>query len=251
VIELVLKVIEESTLYYGATAPRGIREHRVDHRPKEPHDYGNGEHLVHSHPANEREPLCEETAGLPSGSRLFRISMLATGIAADDKEMSNHVQWMREAYGIREVDPFSRLECGFAPERAKRVCGFSQFRSASQLADMLATILRRAFNNRLQSPGLGAFTAGLLIANNSATSFFLQTGSSRRFAGSKLERTTNREGLARSPSRFGNKEMLTRKRYLTAKNRRALISTEGPRRPWQRRCYLFELAKKESVDFSE
>ena len=83
--------------------------------------------------------------------------------------MNRHLQWTREAYRIPDVDHAPGLNAGLL---LTEQLDFADSASSLglQLADMLAAILRRALNDRLQAPGWEKF-GRLLIADRS-TPFF-------------------------------------------------------------------------------
>ena len=66
--------------------------------------------------------------------------------------MKRHIEWTREAYGIRDAERPPGLNAGMLLS-AQREFADSAGSLGLQLADMLAAILRRAFNARLQLPG--------------------------------------------------------------------------------------------------
>jgi hypothetical protein len=61
-IELVLKVIEESTLYYVQRLPTELGSIAWIIDRKNTDDHGNGNDVVDSRPTDERGPLCKKTA---------------------------------------------------------------------------------------------------------------------------------------------------------------------------------------------
>jgi hypothetical protein len=203
-IELVLKVIQESTLYYVQRLPAelGSIEWTIDQKNRT---------------ITEMETTWS-TLVLPMSEGHFARTPLISlkeadyshfdaryGIAADDKEMSSHVQWMREAYGIRDVDRSPGLNAGLLLSEQREFAD-SAGSLGLQLADMLATILRRALNNRLQSPGWARF-GRLLIADKSATPFLQLSppeGRGQQLSGQQIEKVWR-------ALTTGNKEMLTRK----------------------------------------
>jgi Protein of unknown function (DUF3800) len=82
------------------------------------------------------------------------------------------VKWMREAYGVQDVDrPVGLNSTLLLSEQRQFVDSADSL--GLQLADMLAAILRRALNNRLQAPGWKNF--GRLLIADSRTPF-LQFG---------------------------------------------------------------------------
>ena len=87
------------------------------------------------------------------------------GVDPKDEEMMRHTEWTREAYGIRDDERPPGLDAGLLL-RKQRQFADSANSLGLQLADMLATVLRRALNNRLQFPGWKDF-GRLLISDRS------------------------------------------------------------------------------------
>jgi hypothetical protein len=205
-IELVLKVIQESTLYYVQRLPAelGSIAWTIDQKNRT---------------ITEMETTWS-TLVLPMIEGHFARTPLISlkeadyshfdaryGIGADDKEMSSHVQWMREAYGIRDVDPSPGLNAGLLLSEQREFAD-SASSLGLQLADMLATILRRALNDRLQSPGWRNY-GRLLIADRSSTPILQlgsapQSGRAQTLSGQQIDKVW-------CALTTGNKEMLIRK----------------------------------------
>ena len=120
--------------------------------------------------------------------------------------MSRHVQWMREPYGIPDTERPPGLNATLLLSEQRKFAD-SASSPGLQLADMLATILRRALNNHLQSPGWARF-GRLLIADKSTTPF-LQLGPpdsrGQALSGQQIEKVWR-------ALKSGNKWMLVRKR---------------------------------------
>ena len=161
-IELVLRAIEESTLYYVQRLPEelGSIEWIIDRKDRT---------------ITEMESTWS-TLILPMSESHFVTKPLVCirgsdyshfdaryGIRADDEEMNRHVAWTREAYGIQGVDEGPGLNAGLLLTEQRQFAD-SAGSLGLQLADMLAAILRRAFNNRLQSAGWSHF-GRLVIAD--------------------------------------------------------------------------------------
>lgn len=173
VIELVLKIIEESTLYYAQRSPEEL---------------GNIAWIIDQ--KNRTITEMEETWStliLPMSESRFAQEPLITLRAADyshfdarygidpkDDEMKRHIEWTRKAYGIRDAERPPGLNAGMLLS-GQREFADSAGSLGLQLADMLATILRRAFNARLQLPGWTNF-GRLLVADRSTP--ILQLGPS-------------------------------------------------------------------------
>jgi hypothetical protein len=167
-IELVLKVIEVSTLYYVQRVPAEL---------------GNIAWTIDR--KNRTITVMESTWStlvLPMSESHFARNPLKCLVGADyshfdlrymtdpnDKEMNRHLQWTRESYGIRDADRPPGLNAGLLLNEQREFAD-SAGSLGLQLADMLATILRRALNNRLQSPGWKEF--GRLLVADWSTPFF-------------------------------------------------------------------------------
>jgi Protein of unknown function (DUF3800) len=163
-IELVLKLVEESTLYYVQRLPAELGSiawiiDRKNRTITEMESTWSTLVLPMSESHFARKPLvCLAEADYSHFDARY-------GIAADDVEMNRHAQWMREAYGIRDVNHGPGLNAGLLLSEQKEFAD-SASSLGLQLADMLATILRRALNNRLQPSGWTRF-GRLVIAENS------------------------------------------------------------------------------------
>lgn len=170
-IELVLKVIEESTLYYVQRLPKelGSIAWIIDRKDRA---------------ITEMESTWS-TLILPMSESHFARKPLATlkgadyshfntryGIDPHNEEMRRHLGWTRGAYGIRDADQPPGLNAGLILSE-QREFKDSVGSLGLQLADMLATTLRRALNDRLRYPGWRNF-GRLLIADRSTP--FLQLG---------------------------------------------------------------------------
>jgi hypothetical protein len=132
-------------------------------RPEEPNDHRNGRHLVDSDSADEREPFCAKSARHFEGSDYSHFDA-RYGIDPNDQEMKRHIESTREAYGICGDERPPGLNAGLLLSEQREFAD-SAGSLGLQLADMLATILRRALNNRLQP---SSWNIGrLLIANRS------------------------------------------------------------------------------------
>jgi hypothetical protein len=165
-IELVLKIIEESTLYYVQRIPAELGSiawtiDRKDRAITEMENTWSTLVLPMSESRFARKPLLSlRDADYSHFDARYKIN-------ADDTETARHVQWMREVYGIPNTERPPGLNATLLLSEQREFAD-SAGSLGLQLADMLATILRRALNNRLQSAGwtnLGR----LLLANNSTT----------------------------------------------------------------------------------
>jgi Protein of unknown function (DUF3800) len=203
-IDLVLTVIEESTLYYVQRLPAELGSiawiiDRKNRTITEMESTWSTLVLPMSESHFARKPL---VALIGADYSHFDARY---GVAADNAEMTRHLQWMRDAYGIRSVDQSPGLNaCLLLSEQ--REFSDSARSLGLQLADMLATILRRALNNRLQSAGWARF-GRLLIAENATP--FLQLGPPNGRGGAMSGQQIEKVWRA---LKSGNKEMLLRKK---------------------------------------
>lgn len=202
-IELVLKVIQESTLYYVQRLPVELRSiaWTIDQKNRT---------------ITEMETTWS-TLVLPMSESHFARTPLLTlkgadyshfdaryGIAADDNEMRRHAKWVREAYGIRDVDRPPGLNAGLLLSEQRQFAD-STGSLGLQLADMLATVLRRALNNRLQSPGWENY--GRLLLADKSSSPILQLGPAPQSGRTQILNGQQIEKVWRALN-SGNKPML-------------------------------------------
>ncbi len=172
-IQLILKVIQIATLYF------------VQRQAKE---LGDIAWIVDrkNHTITEMEETWT-TVVLPMGERHFVRMPLDALAEADysyfaryeidpttDEDMARHLDWMRVTYGDQRAPrkgPVIDLK-RLLTEQQK----FADSRNSLglQLADMLASILRRALNNRLQPRGWKDF--GKLVVHNPKPGWFVQLG---------------------------------------------------------------------------
>jgi hypothetical protein len=176
-IRLVWQVIEEATLYYAQRIPTELGEIAwfVDRK-------------------NRTITQMEEmwtTYILPKGESHFAKTPLKCLIGADyshlharygvnaetaDAKTVRHMNWLSEVHGVHA------LANGRTALNAKSLLGdqreFLDSRDSVglQFSDMLATILRRALNDRLQFPGWMDF-GKLLVRKGQPGASFLQLGS--------------------------------------------------------------------------
>lgn len=174
-IELVFKTIQTATLYF------------VQRQPKELGDIA----LIIDR-KNRTLTQMEETWAtliLPMSEAHFAKKPLTCIIEADyshfderygftaakiDEEMARHLEWMRTTYRVQKPPGD---EHGIDAKRLlseQRSFMDSRDLLGLQLADMLASILRRALNNRLQAPGWRSF--GQLLVRKASEAPFMQLG---------------------------------------------------------------------------
>lgn len=172
-IQLIFEVIQETTLYYVQRLPEQLGEFAWFIDPKD-------------HTITQMEEMWTKYV-LPMGeSRFARRPMAALkdadyshfdasyAIATTDEETSRHLEWMDQVYGPRLagrtiVRKASLLLAG------NRTFPDSRDSLGIQLADMLATVLRRALNNRLGYAGWKNY-GKLLVVKAREESHFLQLG---------------------------------------------------------------------------
>ena len=200
-IELVLRVIEESTLYYVQRLPEELGSiewiiDRKDRKITEMEDTWSTLILPMSESHFVKKPLvCLRGADYSHFDARY-------GIRADDEEMNRHVAWTREAYGIQDTDQGPGLNAGLLLSEQRQFSD-SAGSLGLQLADMLAAILRRALNNRLQPEGWSRI--GRLFIADKRTPFLLlgSTEVGGQTFGAQIERVWR-------ALKTGNKKMLLR-----------------------------------------
>ena len=201
-IELVLKVLEDSTLYYVQRylAELGSIAWIIDQKNRtitEMEDTWSTLVLPMSESHFARKPLLSLIeADYSHFDARYRID-------AKDTETMRHVQWMAEVYGIPERERPPGLNATLLLSEQKQFAD-STSSLGLQLADMLATILRRALNDRLQSPGWENF-GRLLIADRSFTPILQldpQSDRSNKLSGQQIEKVWR-------ALQTGNKQMVT------------------------------------------
>jgi hypothetical protein len=200
-IELVLRVIEESTLYYVQRLPEELGSiawiiDRKDRKITEMEDTWSTLILPMSESHFVTKPLaCLRGADYSHFDARY-------GIRAGDEEMNRHLAWIREAYGIQGDDRGPGLNAGLLLSEQRQFSDSAGFLGL-QLADMLAAILRRALNNRLQ-PGGWSRVGRMFIADKRTP--FLHLGppdDSGQVFGVQIERVWR-------ALKTGNKKMLLR-----------------------------------------
>jgi uncharacterized protein DUF3800 len=198
-IELVLRVIEESTLYYVQRLPEelGSIEWIIDRKNRtitEMESTWSTLILPMSESHFVKKPLVclRETDYSHFDARY--------GIRADDEEMNRHIAWTREAYGIQGADQGPGLNAGLLLSEQRQFAD-SAGSLGLQLADMLAAILRRALNNRLQFVGWSRFGRLLIADKRSPFLHFGPAEASGQVLGGQIEKVW-------PALKTGNKEML-------------------------------------------
>jgi hypothetical protein len=88
--------------------------------------------------------------------------------------MIRHLKWMRDTYGVKEPVGKSVLDPTRLLTEQQRFADSRDFLGL-QLADMLASILSRALNDRLQRPGWNGY-GNLTVEKIRGSSSFVQLG---------------------------------------------------------------------------
>lgn len=175
--ELIIRTIREGTLYFVQ---------------RQPAELGNIGWVVDR--KDRTITQMEETWStliLPVGENAFATEPLACIAGEDysyfearygfteasaDPEMVRHIRWLDSVYGksLRAKDDPVAID---AKRLLTEQLTFENSRDSLglQLSDMLASILRRALNNRLQFPGWKEF-GGLLVRHQEPGAGFIQLG---------------------------------------------------------------------------
>jgi hypothetical protein len=171
-IRLVLELIEEGTLYYVQRLPEELAEIAWFIDPKD-------------RTITQMEEIWT-TYILPMGeSHFFKKPLVSLrgadyshfdahyGFTADtvDAEMAAHLDWLEQVYGAHPLAGGQTALDAKLLLSEKREFPDSRNSLGIQLADMLATVLRRALNNRLQYAGWKDF--GKLLVSKAKEKFYL------------------------------------------------------------------------------
>jgi hypothetical protein len=178
--ELIIRTIREGTLYYVQRQPAELGDigwvvDRKDRTITEMEKTWSTLILPMGESAFGKEPL----GGIEGEDYSYFDSRYGVNEATADPETLSHLQWVNSVYGRSEE------EGDRAPIDAKKLLSeqltFEDSRDSLglQLADMLAAILRRALNSRLQLSGWQDF-GGLLIRHRNPGTGFIQLGNSNR-----------------------------------------------------------------------
>jgi Protein of unknown function (DUF3800) len=172
-IQLILEVIQETTLYYVQRIPEELGEFGWFIDPKD-------------RTITQMEEMWTKYI-LPMGESYFARKPMAVleeadysyfdasyAIATKDEETKRHLQWMEEIYGPRIAGRTVVRKANLLLS-GNRAFPDSRDSLGIQLADMLATVLRRALNNRLGYAGWKDY-GKLLVVKAKGESHFLQLG---------------------------------------------------------------------------
>jgi Protein of unknown function (DUF3800) len=175
--ELIIRTIRDGTLYYVQRTPQELGEigwfvDRKDRTLTQMEETWSTLILPFSEFAFGREPL----SFLKDGDYSYFDAIYGIRKEAADAETLKHHEWLESIYGA------TPREQGAVLTDAKRLLTehrmFEDSRSSLglQLADMLASILRRALNDRLQFEGWDNF-GGLLIRHRDPATGLQMLGS--------------------------------------------------------------------------
>jgi hypothetical protein len=173
-IGLILKVVQNAILYYVQREPKELGEiaWTIDRKDRT---------------ITEMEETWT-TLILPAAEHHFVNKPLISLIGADyshfenryevelatNKDMADHVEWVRETFGDRGLPRSGRVIDAKLLLTEQQKFGDSRDSLGLQLADTLANILRRALNKRLQEPGWRDL--GKLVVHDPQPGWFLQLG---------------------------------------------------------------------------
>jgi hypothetical protein len=175
--ELIIRTIREGTLYFVQRQPQELGDvgwviDRKDRTITQMEDTWSTLILPLSENAFAREPLiCIVGEDYSHFDARYGFTE-----ATADLEMLRHSQWLSSVYG---KPPKAKDSVGIDATRLlTEQLTFQDSRDSLglQLSDMLATILRRALNDRLQFAGWKDF-GGLLVRHRQAGDGFIQLGS--------------------------------------------------------------------------
>lgn len=176
-IGLILKILRNATLYYVQRQPVELGQiawiiDRKDRTITEMEETWSTLILPFTESHFVNEPLVSLR-----GADYSHFDNRYTVELADNPEMANHVDWVRETFGTKGSE-LPRLSGRVIDAKAlltgELKFGDSRDLLGLQLADMLANILRRALNKRLQEPGW--HDLGKLVIGDPKPGWFLQLG---------------------------------------------------------------------------
>jgi hypothetical protein len=175
-IQLILDIIEEGTLFYAQRLPEEIGDiawivDRKNHTITQMEEMWTMLILPASQTHFTKKPL---KVLLGADYSYFHARY---GFTADTmgEEMARHMEWLHDTHGVRRMTGNDRGIDSKLLLSEQRKFMDSRDSLGLQLADMLATTLRRALNNRLQPQGWENF-GKLLVHKAHPGSSFLQLG---------------------------------------------------------------------------
>jgi hypothetical protein len=172
-IQLILKVVQMATLYYSLRQPAELGDiawtvDRKAHTLTEMEETWTTLILPMSESHFMKEPLI-----LLKKVDYSHFARYETDLATDE-DMARHIEWLYKVHGKRKD-----RDTGHIINARRLLSEQLQFLDSRdslglQLADMLASILRRSLNNRLQKPGWKGF--GKLVIHDPKPGWFVQLG---------------------------------------------------------------------------
>lgn len=175
--ELIIETIREGTAYYVQRQPQELgdiawRIDRKDRTLTQMEETWSTLVLPVSEGRFAEEPLI----GILEEDYSYFDARYGFNQATIEPETLRHIQWLRSVSGKGSLGKDERL--GINAKlllTEQRTFEDSRDSLGLQLADMLATILRRALNDQLQYPGWKDF-GGLLIRHHNSGTGFIQLG---------------------------------------------------------------------------
>jgi hypothetical protein len=175
-LRMLLKTVEEATLYYAQRMPEELGDiawiiDRKDHTLTQMEEMWSTLILPISESHFARNPFGQMKEA--DYSHFNKRYTFTKGNA--DSEMVRHSEWVRETYGLQPFD-----EDDIAGNAGRLFCEQRDFKDSLdslglQLADILATTLRRALNGNLQTNGWKEF-GRLIVRRKNIGSYFVQLG---------------------------------------------------------------------------
>ena len=175
-IQLVLETIQNATLYFVQRQPKELGDiawiiDRKNRTITQMEDTWTTLILPMSESHFAKTPL---VALAEADYSHFDARYGFTAATVDD-EMAQHLEWMRATYGPRQLTGEKSGIDAKLLLTEQRTFMDSRDSLGLQLADMLATVLRRALNDRLQLPGWKDF-GRLLVRKGQPRLSFVQLG---------------------------------------------------------------------------
>lgn len=175
-MELLLGIVEETTVYYVQRIPEELADISwvIDRKDK---TITQMEHMW-------------STLILPMSETYFARRPFAALAGADyshfdkrytftqenvDPEMDRHMKWLKEIHGLRAFNAKDRGVNAGRLFQEQREFKDSRDSLGIQLADILASTLRRALNGKLKIEGWGEF-GQLIVRRRNTGSYFIQLG---------------------------------------------------------------------------
>ena len=174
--ELIIRTIREGTLYFVQRQPQELGDigwviDRKDRTITQMEETWSTLILPASESDFAREPLiCIEGEDYSHFDARYGFTE-----ATADPETLTHSQWLSSVYGLRPRTKDAVILDAKRLLSEQRTLQDSRDSLGLQLSDMLAAILRRALNDRLQFPGWKDF-GGLLVRHEQPGDGFIQLG---------------------------------------------------------------------------